>query len=618
MTQRRILLYLAIFAISIVSSGTALTQKTDELREEFHQTYKLTPNGRVSLENINGAVHIKTWDQNEVKVDALKHGYNQERLNEAKIEIESDADSLRIKTMYPDRNLSFSSDDDRRNNNPASVEYTLTVPRNARIDSVEVINGAVDIRSVSGSVKATSINGEVRADGLAGDVKLSTVNGAAHATFGDLTNVRNVSVGSVNGSVELVIPSDVNAQIRANTVHGAIKNDFGIPVHHGQYVGRDLSATLGRGGIQIRLDNVNGEINIRHAADNRPLSNVSNLLKDEDSEGVDDDRSAAKEATRIAREANRAAREAEASIDIDKEAIKAQIESSKEIQKEAMRAQREAQREVARAQREVMEVNRNVMRAYGTGGNGADYRLVERDNKTFTVGQSPKVSVQTFDGTVTVRTWDKNEVSCSITKRAADEQSLKRISVEATQAGNTVTINAKGNDGPNRDSYNVRGNVNLEIYVPKTASLVIGSGDGKLDVDGVSGDLQLRTGDGSIFVTDSKGHLKVETGDGSVRVQGFDGDANIRTGDGRIVLQGKFNQLSAQTGDGAISLELPPDANASVEAHGDNIVNESNGTEEPGGDKHIRRFRLGRGGSLLKLQTGDGRIVLRNGSGGSR
>src|SRR5258708_1735514 len=329
MTQRRILLYLAIFAISLVNSGTALTQKSDELREEFHQTYKLTPNGRVSLENINGAVHITTWDQNEVKVDAIKHAYNQERLSEAKIEVESDADSLRIKTMYPDRNLSFSNDD-QRNNNPASVEYTLTVPRNARIDSVEVINGAVDVRSVKGSVKVSSINGEVRAEGLAGDVKLSTINGATRVTFGDFTNVRNVSVGSVNGSVELVIPSDINAQIRANTVHGAINNDFGIPVRHGQYVGRDLSATLGRGGIQIRLDNVNGEINIRHAADNRPLSNVSNLLKDEDSEDVYDDRTAAKEATRIAREANRAAREAETSIDND--AIKAQVETSTEIQ----------------------------------------------------------------------------------------------------------------------------------------------------------------------------------------------------------------------------------------------------------------------------------------------
>jgi len=94
-----------------------------------------------------------------VKVDAIKHAYNQERLSEAKIEVESDLTVCESKPCTGP-NLSFSSDDGRRNYNPASVEYTLTVPRNARIDSVEVINGAVDIRSVTGSVKASSINGE--------------------------------------------------------------------------------------------------------------------------------------------------------------------------------------------------------------------------------------------------------------------------------------------------------------------------------------------------------------------------------------------------------------------------------------------------------------------------
>jgi hypothetical protein len=34
----------------------------EELREE-HQTYNLSPIGRVSLENINGGVQIKVWDR---------------------------------------------------------------------------------------------------------------------------------------------------------------------------------------------------------------------------------------------------------------------------------------------------------------------------------------------------------------------------------------------------------------------------------------------------------------------------------------------------------------------------------------------------------------------------
>jgi hypothetical protein len=76
-------------------------------------------------------------------------------------------------------------------------------------------------------------------------------------------------------------------------------------------------------------------------------------------------------------------------------------------------------------------------------------------------------------------------------------------------------------------------------------------------------------------------------------------------------LRGKFNQLTAQTGDGAISLELPPDVNATIETTGDSVYNDGLGTEETNSSQNIRRWRVGSGGTLLKLKTGDGRIVLR-------
>jgi hypothetical protein len=41
--------------------------------------------GRVSLKNVNGAVHISAWDRNEVQVDAIKRASTQEALNEAEI-----------------------------------------------------------------------------------------------------------------------------------------------------------------------------------------------------------------------------------------------------------------------------------------------------------------------------------------------------------------------------------------------------------------------------------------------------------------------------------------------------------------------------------------------------
>ena len=103
----------------------------DEVREEFHQSYPLSANGRVSIENINGGVRIAVWNQNEVKVDAVKRAYRRERLDEAKIDVNATADSIRIKTEYPDRDQTFTDDEGRRYNNPATVEYSLTIPRRA-------------------------------------------------------------------------------------------------------------------------------------------------------------------------------------------------------------------------------------------------------------------------------------------------------------------------------------------------------------------------------------------------------------------------------------------------------------------------------------------------------
>ena len=70
-------------------------------REEFHQTYPLSPTGRVSLENINGGVQIKVWDRAEVQIDAIKRAYRRERLAEAKIEINANQDNIHIRTKYP-------------------------------------------------------------------------------------------------------------------------------------------------------------------------------------------------------------------------------------------------------------------------------------------------------------------------------------------------------------------------------------------------------------------------------------------------------------------------------------------------------------------------------------
>jgi DUF4097 and DUF4098 domain-containing protein YvlB len=262
-----------ICALFVLALAAHASDHRGAFTEEFHQTYAIAPDGRVELDNINGAVHISTWDQNEIKVDAVKYADAKDRLDDAKIEIDSGKDYLSIRTKYRDHDLTFNWGSHK---NPPSVEYTLTVPRNIRLDEIKLINGALDITGVTGEVHASCINGRLEAHNLSGRAELSTVNGHLDARFDELPG-SSVELSSVNGSVELTIPSDSKAEIEASTVSGGIENDFGLHVNHHRYVGHDLRGELGSGGARIKLENVNGRIEIRHASDGRALSPVKDL-----------------------------------------------------------------------------------------------------------------------------------------------------------------------------------------------------------------------------------------------------------------------------------------------------------------------------------------------------
>ena len=597
-----------------------------EVRQEFHQNYPFSATGRVSVENLNGEVRIGVWDRNEVQVDAVKRAFKQERLDEAKIEVNAGAEAIRIRTDYPDWNQSFTDDERGRAKNPAIVDYSITVPRKARLESVDLVNGSLEINGVEGDVKASSVNGRLVARGLLGVAKLSTVNGSLEATFASLDSARPVTLNSVNGSVTLIIPSDANAVIKAGTVHGAISNDFGIQVHHGDYVGHELHGQIGQGGPNIKLGNVNGRIMIKHAQDGRALSPATGLIPDKEKrkdknkgyaggEAEEEGRLSAEE-RREAAVARRAERTAQARAEItsrDQEA---------EVQREVERAIREAQREIERAQREVERETRRQVRVetrretsegrgegYGRGagtgqGEGYGKEYTEKESKSFAVSGTPNVNLSTFDGSITIRAWDKAEVMYTATKHASDPEQAKQIRIDSQQQGSSISVIARSNED--------NGAASLEVFVPRNATLHVSSGDGSLNLDGVAGDLDLRTGDGSIEVVGSRGQLRANTGDGSINITDFDGTVDARTGDGSIALDGKFTALAARTGDGSISLSVPPNSDFTIETDADDV--DSSGlamVEDMATSKRMRRWKVGRGGNVFLLSTGDGRVALR-------
>ena len=207
-----------ICALFILALGAHASDHRGAFTEEFHQSYTLTPDGRVELDNINGDVHISTWDRNEVKVDAVKSADSKDRLDDARIEVDSDKEHLSIRTKYRDHDNTFSWGS---HNNPPSVDYTLTVPRAARLDEIKLINGALYVTGVSGEVHASCINGRLEAHNLSGRAELSTINGHLDARFDQLSG-SSVELNSVNGSVESDHPIGFESGNRGQ--HGLRRN----------------------------------------------------------------------------------------------------------------------------------------------------------------------------------------------------------------------------------------------------------------------------------------------------------------------------------------------------------------------------------------------------------
>ena len=267
---------------------------------------------------------------------------------------------------------------------------------------------------------------------------------------------------------------------------------------------------------------------------------------------------------------------------------------------------------------------------------------VTREQRTIRITGKPDVTVRTFNGSVQIRSWDRDDVHVDIERRASTLEEAKDIPVDTFEQGGTVVIRA---ERPHKDDFIHFGNrrvpsVGLTISVPRGLRVDVRTGDGSIDAQDLSGGVELRTGDGPIRLQRVEGEMEVTTGDGSVTARDVQGTMIVTTGDGSVEMRGRFLGLRARTGDGPIdidampgsivrdewristgdggvNLRLPQDFNADVEATtGDGGITTSGVTVlgPSGGDenrrRHLMRGRIGSGGEMLTVRTGDGPISV--------
>jgi len=264
---------------------------------------------------------------------------------------------------------------------------------------------------------------------------------------------------------------------------------------------------------------------------------------------------------------------------------------------------------------------------------------LSREEKRFDVSGTAELKLTTFDGNIEVRGGDTKTVVVEIEKRGPTQEAVDELKVETKQDGDRIEVEVKRPQtsvaivGFGRVSPHAR----LTVTMPRNGTVVARSGDGAISVTGINGRLELRTGDGNIRASDVNGPMLIATGDGAVTIDNSDGDVDIDTGDGSVSVTGKLGVVKVHTGDGSITFRadpgtsmkgdwsmitgdggvavyLPPDFSADLDAHtGDGVIRNDLKINSDDHDSNRRTLRgkLGSGGKLLKIRTGDGGIRLK-------
>jgi len=278
--------------------------------------------------------------------------------------------------------------------------------------------------------------------------------------------------------------------------------------------------------------------------------------------------------------------------------------------------------------------------------------LSAREVKTFKVAGQPEVVLDTWDGAIEVHSWDRNEIEVEVEKRAMEQTLLDEIKIDAQQEGDKITVKVTG---PRSERHGVTIGVNisptarLRVAVPRNANINAMSGDGSIRAEAIEGRIVLRTSDGSVTGTRLGGDIQIRSGDGSIRIDNATGKLDLETEDGSVGVEAKPSVLHLRTGDGSVRVALEPDTvmtenwdittsdgtitvtlpglfNAELDAETSDGAVRTNHPLLGDDDREVRRrgedsgerrerrrtlqSKIGEGGKVLKIRSGDGSIRI--------
>jgi hypothetical protein len=244
--------------------------------DEFRWSGVVQPGKAIEIKGVNGGVRAEFITGNQVEVTATKSARRSD-VNSVSVQVVQEDGNVTVCAVYPtpDRRwYSRSGRNDESNacrpgsaghmnvdDNDVRVDFTVKVPAGVKFFG-KTVNGNIEATALRSDAAVDTVNGRITLE-TTGTASAVTVNGSIDASVGASTWTEPLEFRTVNGSINLRLPKNVNANLHAGMMNGGFQSDFPLMVQSFGGRNRHVDGTIGKGGRDLDLHTINGRIHLQ-------------------------------------------------------------------------------------------------------------------------------------------------------------------------------------------------------------------------------------------------------------------------------------------------------------------------------------------------------------------
>lgn len=154
--------------------------------------------------------------------------------------------------------------------------YILNVPASAslKIDYTSPFGyDDIEVQGFAGELEVKMLNAGINLNNVTGPLTIHTINGDINIDFKTLNQKSPTSITSINGEVEVTLPSVTPVNLKLSAMHGEIYSDCDIKFekksepkdNEWTMIGGNLNSngSMNGGGVELSISSINGSIYLR-------------------------------------------------------------------------------------------------------------------------------------------------------------------------------------------------------------------------------------------------------------------------------------------------------------------------------------------------------------------